>query len=44
MISVLGLFGIQTTSVIAVLGAASLAVGLAMQGTLSNFAAGRALR
>jgi small conductance mechanosensitive channel len=40
VISVLGLFGIKTTSVIAVLGAASLAVGLAMQGTLSNFAAG----
>jgi small conductance mechanosensitive channel len=40
VIAVLGLFGIQTTSVIAVLGAASLAVGLAMQGTLSNFAAG----
>ncbi|MFZ3006183.1 MAG: mechanosensitive ion channel domain-containing protein, partial [Phenylobacterium sp.] len=32
--------GVQTTSVIAVLGAASLAVGLALQGTLSNVAAG----
>ena len=33
-------FGVQTTSLIAVLGAASLAVGLALQGTLSNLAAG----
>jgi small conductance mechanosensitive channel len=40
VIAVLNLFGVQTASVIAVLGAASLAVGLAMQGTLSNFAAG----
>ena len=40
MIAVLGLFGIETTSLIAVLGAAGLAVGLALQGTLSNFAAG----
>lgn len=40
LIAVLNLFGIQTASVIAVLGAAGLAVGLAMQGTLSNFAAG----
>jgi len=40
LLAVLGLFGIPTTSVIAVLGAASLAVGLALQGTLSNFAAG----
>jgi len=32
--------GVQTTSIIAVLGAASLAVGLALQGTLSNVAAG----
>ena len=40
VIAVLGLFGVQTTSLIAVLGAASLAIGLAMQGTLSNFAAG----
>ena len=39
-IAVLELFGIQTTSMIAVLGAAGLAVGLALQGTLSNFAAG----
>ena len=40
LLAVLGLFGIPTTSVIAVLGAASLAVGLALQGTLTNFAAG----
>ncbi len=36
----LELFGIKTTSFIAVLGAAGLAIGLAFQGTLSNFAAG----
>ncbi len=36
----LGQLGIQTTSFIAVLGAAGLAVGLALQGSLSNFAAG----
>ncbi len=40
LLAVLGLFGIPTTSIIAVLGAASLAVGLAMQGTLANFASG----
>jgi small conductance mechanosensitive channel len=40
VVAVLGLFGIPTASFIAVLGAAGLAVGLAMQGTLSNFAAG----
>jgi small conductance mechanosensitive channel len=40
VIAVLNLFGIQTTSLIAVVGAAGLAVGLAMQGTLSNFASG----
>jgi small conductance mechanosensitive channel len=40
VIAVLGLFGIPTASLIAVLGAAGLAVGLALQGTLSNFAAG----
>ena len=34
------LIGIQATSLIAVLGAASLAIGLALQGTLSNLAAG----
>jgi small conductance mechanosensitive channel len=40
LIAVLGLFGIQTASLIAVLGAAGLAVGLALQGTLSHFASG----
>jgi small conductance mechanosensitive channel len=40
MIAVLQQLGVQATSVIAVLGAASLAVGLAIQGTLSNVAAG----
>src|ERR1700730_18487100 len=34
------LIGIQATSLVAVLGAASLAIGLALQGTLSNMAAG----
>ncbi len=37
---VLNTFGVQTTSVIAVIGAAGLAIGLALQGTLSNVAAG----
>ncbi|MDC9580965.1 small-conductance mechanosensitive channel MscS [Xenorhabdus sp. PR6a] len=40
IIAVLGKLGIQTASVIAVIGAAGLAVGLALQGSLSNFAAG----
>lgn len=40
IIAVLERFGIETTSFIAVLGAAGLAVGLALQGTLSNIAAG----
>jgi small conductance mechanosensitive channel len=40
MLAVLGLFGIPTASIVAVLGAASLAVGLALQGTLGNFASG----
>ena len=39
-IAVLQLFGIQTASLVAVLGAASLAIGLALQGTLTNLAAG----
>jgi small conductance mechanosensitive channel len=39
-LAVLSQFGIQTTSLIAVLGAVGLAVGLALQGTLSNLAAG----
>jgi len=40
IIAALGQLGIQTTSFIAILGAAGLAVGLALQGSLSNFAAG----
>jgi small conductance mechanosensitive channel len=40
IIASLNKMGIQTTSLIAVLGAAGLAVGLALQGSLSNFAAG----
>lgn len=40
VISVLGEFGIQTASLLAVLGAAGLAIGLALQGTLSDVAAG----
>ena len=37
---VLNTFGIQTTSIVALIGAAGLAIGLALQGTLSNVAAG----
>lgn len=40
LIAVLQQLGVQTTSIIAVLGAASLAVGLALQGALANVAAG----
>ena len=40
VVAVLGQFGVQTTSLIALLGAAGLAVGLALQGTLSNVASG----
>lgn len=40
LLAVLSQFGIQTTSLVAVIGAASLAIGLALQGTLSNLAAG----
>ena len=39
-IAVLNRFGVQTASIVALLGAAGLAVGLALQGTLSNLAAG----
>ncbi len=39
-IFILNRFGVQTASLIAVIGAAGLAIGLAMQGTLSNIAAG----
>ncbi len=40
VIAVLSQFGIQTASLIAMLGAAGLAIGLALQGTLQNIAAG----
>ena len=40
LISVASMIGIETTSFIAVLGAAGLAIGLALQGTLANFAGG----
>jgi small conductance mechanosensitive channel len=40
VIIVLGQFGVETASILAVLGAAGLAVALALQGTLSNIAAG----
>jgi len=40
ILSVASMVGIQTTSFVAVLGAASLSVGLALQGSLSNFAGG----
>jgi small conductance mechanosensitive channel len=40
ILAALSQLGIQTTSFIAVLGAAGLAIGLALQGSLSNFAAG----
>jgi small conductance mechanosensitive channel len=40
VLAALGQLGIQTTSFIAILGAAGLAIGLALQGSLSNFAAG----
>ncbi len=40
IVAVLERFGVETTSLIAVLGAAGLAIGLALQGTLSNIAAG----
>ncbi|GAB4039824.1 mechanosensitive ion channel family protein (plasmid) [Spirosoma sp. SC4-14] len=40
LVSVAGIVGFETTSFVAVLGAAGLAVGLALQGTLANFAGG----
>ena len=40
LIAVLNRFGVETTSLIALLGAAGLAIGLALQGTLSNVASG----
>ncbi|EBS3740393.1 mechanosensitive ion channel protein MscS [Salmonella enterica subsp. enterica serovar Saintpaul] len=39
-VAALGRIGIETSSIIAVIGAAGLAIGLALQGSLSNFAAG----
>ncbi|CAD6365877.1 mechanosensitive ion channel family protein [Shewanella putrefaciens] len=40
IIATLGQIGVQTASLVAVIGAAGLAVGLALQGSLSNFASG----
>lgn len=40
IISVISMIGIETTSFLAVIGAAGLAIGLALQGSLSNFAGG----
>ncbi|MDX1785209.1 MAG: mechanosensitive ion channel [Roseovarius sp.] len=40
LMAVLGLFGIEATSLVAVMGAATLAIGMALQGTLSDLAAG----
>lgn len=40
LITALGQLGVQTTSFVALIGATGLAVGLALQGSLSNFAAG----
>jgi small conductance mechanosensitive channel len=40
LVSILGMVGIPTASLAAVIGAAGVAIGLALQGTLSNFAAG----
>jgi small conductance mechanosensitive channel len=40
VIAALGKVGVQSTSLVAILGAAGLAVGFALQGSLSNFAAG----
>ena len=40
IVTLFSVFGIETTSFIAILGAAGLAIGLALQGSLANFAAG----
>ena len=40
VIAALGRVGVQTASFVAIIGAAGLAIGLALQGSLSNFAAG----
>ena len=43
IVAILGVFGVETTSFAAILGAAGLAIGLAFQGTLGNLAAGAML-
>ncbi|MFN3232268.1 MAG: mechanosensitive ion channel family protein [Alphaproteobacteria bacterium] len=43
LVAVLAQFGVQTASIVAALGAAGIAIGLALQGTLSNIAAGMML-
>ena len=43
IIAALGTLGVQTTSFVAILGAATLAIGLALQSNLSNFGAGAVL-
>lgn len=40
IIAIIGMVGVQMTSFVAILGAAGLAIGLSLQGTLSNFAGG----
>jgi small conductance mechanosensitive channel len=40
VIATIGQLGVETTSLLAILGAAGLAIGLALQGSLSNFASG----
>ncbi|MCB0636854.1 MAG: mechanosensitive ion channel [Lewinella sp.] len=40
LLSVAGMFGVETTSFVAILGAAAFAIGLALQGTLGHFASG----
>lgn len=40
LLAILNRFGVETTSIVAMFGAATLAVGLAMQGAMSNMAAG----
>ena len=40
VLTIAGVLGIETTSVVAIIGSAGLAVGLALQGSLSNFAGG----
>ncbi|MEP2533000.1 mechanosensitive ion channel domain-containing protein [Shimia sp.] len=40
LVAIMGIFGIEATSLVAMMGAATLAIGLALQGTLSDLAAG----